>query len=107
MRVKSLLCSLAVALILGLPGSAFAGDAATVVFNSGQVVRIDDGYRQIVEAMRTLDRTKIDHRIVELNIGGGTFLLDVADAVIVCRDKCESLIIVHQLDPKRTSNRSE
>ena len=80
---------------------AYAGDGVTVVFKSGQVVRIDDGYRQVVDAMKALEGTELRHKIVELNLGGGSFLLDVADAVVVCRDRCDSLKILHQLDPRK------
>jgi hypothetical protein len=84
---------------------ALAADAATVIFKSGQVVRIADGFRQIIDAMRGLKDEK--HKVVELNIGGGSFLLDVAQAVIVCRDNCSSLTVLHQLDPRRSIPESE
>ena len=85
---------------------AFAGDAATVIFQSGQVVKIDDGFRQIVDAMKGLNSSNKSYKIVELNIGGGSFLLNIAEVVIVCRDACEPLTVLHQLDPRRGSSRS-
>ncbi|RIL11148.1 MAG: hypothetical protein DCC75_02935 [Proteobacteria bacterium] len=90
---------------LGLVAPAWAGDKATIVFESGQVVTIDDGYRQIIDAMKKLDGQNVEHRIVEFQIGGGSFLLNVAEVVIVCRDNCSSLTVVHQLDPKRGAAR--
>jgi len=93
-------------LLLVVSSQAFAGDAATVVFKSGQVVRIDDGFKEIVSSLRSLDGKEDKHKIVELNIGGGTFLLNVSEVVIVCRDSCSTLTIQHQLDPKRGSRDS-
>ena len=95
MRVKihMLGLSLAVAAVfMSVP--AHAGDAAMVVFRSGQMVRVDDGFRQIADALKALDGTEHRHKVVELNLGGGTFLIDVADAAIVCRDRCDSLKII-------------
>lgn len=92
-------------LSLGLPAAALAGDAATLVFTSGQVVRIDNGYGAIVTAMSKLNRDSQAHSIVDLNIGGGSFLLNVAEVVIVCRDDCSSLKVVDMRDPARTPAR--
>ncbi len=87
-------------LLILVPLHAFAGDAATVIFKSGQVVRIDDGFRQLVEAMKKVKPTD-EFSLLEMNISGGTFLLNMAQAVVVCRDTCSSLQIMHQLDPRR------
>jgi len=81
--------------------SAYAGDGVTLVFESGQVVKINDGYTKIVRAMRKLHESVSEHHIVELEIGGSTFVLNVAQVVVVCRDDCRSLEVRHQLDPKR------
>jgi len=86
------------------PNTALAGDAATLIFESGQVVMIEDGYRQIVDSMKGLTGQPDQHKIVELNIGGGSFLLNVSQVVVVCRDDCKSLLIRHQLDPARSKN---
>ena len=94
-------CLILILLLLSV-SSAHAGDAATVVFRSGQVVMIGDGYRQLVDAMKSLDGKSGDYKIVELSIGGGSFLLNMAEVVIVCRDDCRSLIVRHQLDPARS-----
>ena len=95
-------CALLLFGLLLFAAPAFAGDAATVVFKSGQVVQIPDGFREIINSMKTLNRESSDHAIVEMNIGGGTFLLNVAEVVIVCRDECKSVNIRHQLDPARS-----
>jgi hypothetical protein len=95
----------AAALALGVaaftPASALAADAATIVFNSGQRVYINNGYGQIVTAMKQLNARSQDHQIVDLNIEGGSFLLNVAEVVIVCRDRCTSLEVVDFRDPSR------
>lgn len=92
-------------LIVVLPSIAHAGDAATLVFKSGQVVMIEDGYRQVVDEMKAINGKPDQSRIIELNLGGGSFLLNVSEVVIVCRDDCKSLIVRHQLDPARANNR--
>ena len=96
---------LLVASLVGVAAPAFAGEAATVVFRSGQVVRINDGYSVVVAAMSKLHGSNQTHSIVTLNIGGGSFLLNVAEAVIVCRDHCPSLEVVDVRDPARTPTR--
>jgi hypothetical protein len=93
------------AAIGGAAAPAFAGEAATIVFRSGQVVRINDGYSVVVAAMAKLNASNQTHSIVNLNIGGGSFLLNVAEAVIVCRDHCPSLEVVDVRDPARTPTR--
>ncbi|MBX7145055.1 MAG: hypothetical protein K1X79_11435 [Oligoflexia bacterium] len=88
--------------LLTCPGLSWAGDAATVIFKSGQVVKIDDGFRQVTEALKQYRQDGSGGgAIVELNLGGGTFLLNISEVVIACRDTCSGLTIMHQLDPKR------
>lgn len=94
-------------LSLILVSQAWAGDGATVIFKSGQVVQIDDGYRQIVESMKTLNGASTDHKILELTIGGSSFLLNISEVVIVCRDNCSNVVILHQLDPKRGGTKAK
>lgn len=102
LNVRRLLLQFVGILALCVPLSAYAGDAATVVFKSGQIVEIENGYRQVIEAMQQLAKGQKDYYIVDLNIGGGSFLLNVAEVVIVCRDDCKSLRVRHQLDPARS-----
>ena len=91
---------LSAALVL-LPDSAYAADGATIAFRSGQVAFIDNGYEKILEAMESLGRESKDHKIVKLSIGGGTFLLNVAEVVLVCRDRCTSVEFRDLRDPRR------
>ena len=105
-KVPSIIVLFLALFALSRPPACYAGDAATLIFESGQVVKIDDGFRQIVDAMKGLNSSSSDHKIVELNIGGGSFLLNVAQVVIVCRDACEPLTVLHQLDPRRGGAKS-
>ena len=91
------------ALIVSGPTSARAGDAAVVIFQSGQVLKLDDGFREISAAMQKLSGTDAEHQIVNLELNGGTLVIDVADVVLLCRDQCKSMLIQHQLDPQRAS----
>ncbi|MBX7136951.1 MAG: hypothetical protein K1X83_03130 [Oligoflexia bacterium] len=86
---------------LNSPAHLWAADAATVVFESGLVVTIEDGYRQIVEALKATSGKDDRASILELNLNGGSFLLNVAEVVVVCRDECKGLKVRHQLDPAR------
>ena len=91
-------------LLLFIPSTALAGDKATLVFESGLVVTINDGFRQVVEAMKRLNNNSQDHKVVELEIGGGSFLLNVAEVVVACRDECNTLEIIDKRDTARSGN---
>lgn len=79
---------------------AHAGDGATLVFREGHVAHVDDGYQTIVDAYKRLGKSDSRHQILEMTLNGGSFLIDLAEVVIVCRDKCVGLEIS---DPRRTS----
>jgi hypothetical protein len=83
------------------PALALAGDQATIIFKSGQVLVVGDGYRAIVDAMRKQNESAVNHRVVELTLGGSEVVLNAAEVVMVCRDACKGMSILHQLDPKR------
>lgn len=95
--VKSLGYAIAMLAILAKP--AFAGDAATIIFKSGQVVNIEDGYRIIADAFRA--RGNSEDNIIRLDLNGGDVLISLEEVVVVCRDKCPSVKIQHQLEPKK------
>ena len=92
---------LSVLLFFLFPGLAAAGDAATIVFESGQVIYVDNGYAEVAKAMKELESKSKDHKVIEFKIGGGTFMLNVADVVAVCRDQCSSMRLVDMRDPSR------
>jgi len=85
----------------------YAADAATVIFKSGQVVRINDGFRQIEAELSKVNGKNIDHHNVQLNLGCGALIMNVAEIVVLCRDDCRDVVIAHQLDPKRGKPESE
>jgi len=86
---------------LGLATSAYAGNGATIAFRSGQLAFIDDGYDQLLVAMQSLERKDSTHKIVKLTVAGGTFLLNVSEVVLICRDRCKSVDFYDQRDPSR------
>lgn len=92
-------------IIFSLPLTALAGEGATLIFKSGQVVQISDGYLEISRAMMSLDKTHVQSRVIELNIGGNTFIINMSEVALICRDKCTGLKIIHQLDPSRGKSR--
>lgn len=98
-------CIFAIFCVVGLSSNARAGDGATLIFNSGIVVEIDDGYSQLINSLKSLDSKTSIHKVVELNLGGGTFLVNVSEIVVLCRDKCKNMTIKHQLDPARAPKR--
>ena len=87
--------------LLLFPTAASAGDAATIIFKSGQVLQIGDGYRAIVDSLKKLNSDSTEHRLIEVTLGGGEVVLNVSEVVMVCRDGCRGMSIQHQLDPKR------
>lgn len=94
--------------VLVLTGFVFcdranAADGATIAFRSGQVAFIDNGYERILEAMQSLEKDSKDHKIVKLTIAGGTFLLNVAEVVLVCRDRCTTVEFRDLREQRRTS----
>ena len=82
---------LSVTVLLTQATSAFAGDAATVIFESGLVIKIDDGFTQLIKRMSSLNRNSSDHVIEQLNIGGSTFALNLAQV----------LSLIHISEPTR------
>ena len=92
---------LSLSLLLCLPGLAYAGDAATIVFESGQVIYVDNGYSEVAKAMKELESKSKPHKVIEFKVCSGTFMLNVADVVAVCRDQCSSMRLVDMRDPSR------
>jgi putative cell wall-binding protein len=89
------------ALGLAAPATSLAADAATIVFRSGQVVRLNDGFKDIAPALERLNENSQDHKIVQLTLSGNTFLLNLAEVVILCRDDCRGLTVEDKRDPAR------
>jgi hypothetical protein len=83
---------------------AHAGTGATLVFREGQVVYLDDGYATLVEAYKNMDKHADSRKIIEMTLNGSSFLLDLSQVVIVCRDKCASIQVV---DPRKSGRQSQ
>jgi hypothetical protein len=77
--------------LLLIPNIAIAGDAATLIFNSGHRVYIDNGFTKVTQAMKELNSKSQDHKIVEFELRGGSFILNVAEVVVVCKDQCPGM----------------
>ncbi len=94
---------LTVGLFGSLCSSAYAADGATIVFTSGQVVRLQDGFKDLAPAFKRLSDKKgnQEHQVVQLTLNGNTFLLNLAEVVILCRDDCGGLSIEDKRDPAR------
>jgi len=90
--MKQILALLA-ALLLCMPVNAFAGDGATVIFASGTVVYINNGYAQLVSSLKEFNRKGSENYVAEVNIEGSTFFINLDDVAVVCRDKCNSMEI--------------
>ena len=79
---------------------ALAGDGATILFREGQLAFLNNGYSQLVDAYKKLNADSRAHKIVELNIESSPFLINVAEIVLICRDRCTSLEVK---DPRRSN----
>jgi hypothetical protein len=86
----SIACILAVA----VPSLAYAGDGATIVFKSGVIVALNNGYKQLVDGMKDL-RTKGSQNFpVEILIEGTSFFVNLGEVAVLCRDTCSSLTVI-------------
>lgn len=74
-----------------IPNLALAGDAVTLIFDSGHRVFIDNGFAKVSSAMKELNSKSQKHQIVEFELRGGTFLLNVAEVVVACKDQCPGM----------------
>lgn len=88
-------------LALVMPASAFAGEGATIIFRSGLVVLVDNGYKQILDGVLSLNNKSTDHKILQLNLEGGSSLINLAEVAIVCRDRCTGVEVIDSRDPAR------
>lgn len=78
--------------------NAHAGDGATILFKEGQVAYIANGYQQLVDEYKKLGSDNKTHKIIQLNLESSPFLINIAEIVIICRDRCSSLEV---FDPRR------
>ncbi len=90
--------------LLSSPISALAGDGATLLFKEGQVAYISNGYSALVQEYKRLEGKNATHKIVELNLESSSFLINIAEIVLICRDRCTSLEVN---DPRKSSQREK
>lgn len=73
------------------PITAIAGEGATVVFDSGTIVYLKNGYSQLISAFKNANETSGEQDVLELNIEGTSFAIDLREVVVICRDQCSAL----------------
>ncbi len=94
--------SLSLFAIMLSAASAFAGDGATLVFKSGQVVYLNYGYQVLATAMSNQFARGQTHAVVELAQEGSSSLVNISEVVVLCRDRCKNLEVIDFRDPART-----
>lgn len=100
MRIATILLALILGSYTLRSEIAFAGDGATILFREGHVAYLANGYETLVEEYKKLNSKSTNHQIVELKLESNPFLINLAEVVIICRDRCTSLEIN---DPRRST----
>ncbi len=90
------------AFCLVTPAATYAAEGATLLFREGQVVYVTNGYKQLAENFKAMSGKSVQAKIIEVNIEGSTFLINLSEVVLVCRDRCSNLEIN---DPRKTEKR--
>lgn len=73
---------------------AYAADGATIIFDSGTAVQINNGYKQIIDSLREFNRTG-KSTYVEITVEGSSFLINLEEITVICRDACPNLKILN------------
>ncbi len=73
------------------PSLALAGEGATLLFQDGSLVYIRDGYKNIISAMKKLEKSTSTQKVLELNLDGNSFMINLSQVSIVCRDRCSNV----------------
>lgn len=68
-----------------------APDPATLLLKSGAVLRLNDGYRELVQAMGSLGSSNSTVKVVVLSIGGEPFIINMVEVVVLCKGSCNAL----------------
>ncbi len=97
MFLKAVLAVFLLAVVI--PAPVFAA-GATLVLKSGLRIYVNNGYEKIVDGFSSIDKDA-RHKVISLDIEGGIFLLDLSELVLVCKEKCTSIIITDTRDPAR------
>lgn len=94
---RTVISLIAVTWLLAIPQVAHAGDGATIVFKSGVMVTLNNGYKQLVDGMKELKTKGSQNFPVEILIEGNSFFVNLGEVAVLCRDSCSSLTL---LSPK-------
>ena len=97
---KRTVLALGLFLLLHLMNTSAEAAGATLIFKSGIKIYINNGYEKVVDAFSKLD-SDARHKVIPLDVEGGIFLLDVAEVVVVCKEKCTSMTLEDTRDPSR------
>ena len=75
---------------------ALAGEDVTIVFKSRAIVHIRNAYKQIANGLKDFNRRAggVENYMLELNLEGNTFFINLADIAVLCRDRCRSMEII-------------
>ncbi len=65
-----------------------------IVFKSGVIVNLDNGYKQLVDGMKGLKIKGSENYPVEIQIEGTSFFINLGEVAVLCRDRCSSLTLV-------------
>ena len=76
--------------LLAVPAWA-APDPATLLLKSGAVLRLNDGYRELVQAMTSLGSSSSTVKVIDLSIGGEPFIINMVEVVVLCKGTCNAL----------------
>ena len=82
-------------LITIFSSTAFAGDGATIVLRSGVKLYFANGYKQLVNGVKEFNKKSSENYIAELNIAGDTFMINLDEVAVLCRDRCSSIEITN------------
>lgn len=96
MKILAKLCALAIFLLTGGFSTAFAADGAVILFRDGVVAEVRDGWKQLMDGMR--DRKDGDEKssVVELNLDGNSFFVDLEQVLVLCKEPCRSFAVRKQ-----------
>ncbi len=88
-------------LLLLLPiNFAFAGDGATIITESGVLIKLKNGYSQLESALAQNASDK--KQIVAVKIEGETMQLNLDHVSLICRDDCKVAEITY---PRKAQDR--
>lgn len=73
------------------PLQASYADGITIVFKSGTVIYLADGYKQILDKVKANSSSE---GAVEVSISGETIVLTPSDIAMLCKGSCQGMRIL-------------